>query len=98
MTNSADIDQLASSEANWSGYTLFDKAGHIRVQQDQGSLESPSYIYFCYKINWFWQQLRNKQILPFSNVDKVVNENQSKQWKVHFNLFITWFIITRVWI
>ena len=36
MTNSADPDQLASSEANWSGSTLFAKAGKIRAQQDQG--------------------------------------------------------------
>ena len=36
MTNSADPDQLASEEANWSGATLFAKAGHIQVQQDQG--------------------------------------------------------------
>ena len=35
MTNSADPDQLASSEANWSGSTLFAKAEHIPVQQDQ---------------------------------------------------------------
>ena len=35
MTNSANPDQLASSEANWSGSTLFAKAGHVRVQQDQ---------------------------------------------------------------
>ena len=34
MTNSADPDQLAS-EANWSGSTLFAKAGPIQVQQDQ---------------------------------------------------------------
>ena len=34
MANSADADQLASSEANWSGSTLFAKAGYIRVQQD----------------------------------------------------------------
>ena len=34
MANSADPDQLASSEANWS--TLFAKAGYIRVQQDKG--------------------------------------------------------------
>ena len=27
MANSADLDQLASSEANWSGSTLFAKAG-----------------------------------------------------------------------
>ena len=32
MANSADPDQLASSEANWSGSTLFAKAGYIRVQ------------------------------------------------------------------
>ena len=36
MTNSVDPDQLASSEANWSGSTLFAKAGFIQVQQDKG--------------------------------------------------------------
>ena len=36
MTNSADLEQLASSGANWSGSTLFAKAGFIRVQQDKG--------------------------------------------------------------
>ena len=36
MTNGADPDQLASEEANWSGFTLFAEAGHNRVQQDQG--------------------------------------------------------------
>ena len=36
MANSADLDQLAFEEANWSGSTLSAKAGHIRVQQDQG--------------------------------------------------------------
>ena len=36
MTNSAYPDQLASEEANWSGSTLFSKAGPIRVQQDKG--------------------------------------------------------------
>ena len=34
MANSADPDQLASSEANWSGSTLFVKGGYIQVQQD----------------------------------------------------------------
>ena len=29
MTNSAESDQLASSEANWSRSTLFAKAGHV---------------------------------------------------------------------
>ena len=35
MTNSADPDQL-TSESNWSGSTLFAKAGYIQVQQDKG--------------------------------------------------------------
>ena len=29
MINSADPDQLASEEANWSGSTLFTKTGHV---------------------------------------------------------------------
>ena len=28
--------QISSSEANWSGSTLFEKAGYIQVQQDKG--------------------------------------------------------------
>ena len=36
MANSADPDQLASSEANWSGSTLFAEVGHILFQQDKG--------------------------------------------------------------
>ena len=38
MANSADPDQLASSEANWSGSSLFAKAGYIQAQQDKGNL------------------------------------------------------------
>ena len=38
MTNSAAPDQLAYSEANSSGSTLFAKTGHIRIQHDQGCL------------------------------------------------------------
>ena len=34
MTYNADPDQVASSEANWSGSTLFAKTG--RVQQEKG--------------------------------------------------------------
>ena len=36
MANSVDPDQLASSEANWSGSKLFAKTGYIWVQQDKG--------------------------------------------------------------
>ena len=41
MTNGADPDQLASKEAskeaNWSGSTLFVRAGYIQVQKDKGN-------------------------------------------------------------
>ena len=36
MANSVDPDQLASSEANWSGTSLFANAGYIQVQHDKG--------------------------------------------------------------
>ena len=36
MANSAEPDQLASSEANWPGSTLFEKLGYIWVQHDKG--------------------------------------------------------------
>ena len=36
MANSADPDKLASLETNWSGPTLFAKAGYNLVQQDKG--------------------------------------------------------------
>ena len=36
MENSADPDQLASEEANWSGSTLFAEEGSISIQQDKG--------------------------------------------------------------
>ena len=35
MSNSADPDQLASSEVNWSGSTLIAKAEYILVQHDK---------------------------------------------------------------
>ena len=35
MAYSAAPDQMASSEAKWSGSTLFAKAGYSRVQQDK---------------------------------------------------------------
>ena len=36
MANSAGPDQLASSEANWSGSTLFANAGYILAHLDKG--------------------------------------------------------------
>ena len=36
MIFSADPDQLASSEANWSGSAMLEKVEYIRVQHDKG--------------------------------------------------------------
>ena len=36
MAIGADLDQLASLEANWPGSVLFAKAGYSLVQQDKG--------------------------------------------------------------
>ena len=47
MSNSVDPDQLASSEANWSGSTLFTKADFIRDQQDQVILTATCYLFIC---------------------------------------------------
>ena len=33
MANSVDPDQLDSSEANWSGSTMFAKSGYIQIQR-----------------------------------------------------------------
>ena len=55
MANSADPDQLASSEANWSGFTLFANAGYIRVQQDKGKDFEVLYKY------WVWLVLCKRE-------------------------------------
>ena len=39
MTNSADPDQLASSEANWSGSTVFAKTGHVMFSKSRVKLQ-----------------------------------------------------------
>ena len=44
MTSSVDPDQLASSEVNWSGSTLFAKAGFILAQQDNMVNESNYFL------------------------------------------------------
>ena len=55
MTNSADPDQLASEEANWSWSTLFAKIRYIWVQQDQDNVKlhyenTPTEIYRKFRL------------------------------------------------
>ena len=64
MTNSADPDQLAS-EANWSGSTLFAKAGHIQVQQDKGSSAKQIRIPVLHYSIVFWSSLIMESIPGF---------------------------------
>ena len=44
MANSADPDQLASSEANWSGSTLFAKQGISGLSKSNVNLKIFDYI------------------------------------------------------
>ena len=46
--NSADLDQLAN-EANWSGSTLFAKAGHIRFSRARVDLNKIYFIVYIIK-------------------------------------------------
>ena len=58
MANSADPDQLASSEANWSGSTLFAKAGY---SQDTAG---PGLIKFHYQCKGnFWISHENNEFI-----------------------------------
>ena len=56
MTNSTDPDQLASSEANWSGSTLFAKTGRVvfskrRANISQKIKSNPKYENRLIQIN-----------------------------------------------
>ena len=68
MTNSADPDQLASSsEANWSGSTLFAKTGHDvlskrRVNNDNNSLERDGVDSNRNTTDLFWGDYNNMHI------------------------------------
>ena len=64
VANSADPDHLASSEANWSGFTLFAKAGHIQVQQDQLSFRRPEFIFILAVNIYIWQSWPGTKNVP----------------------------------
>ena len=57
IPNSLDPDQLASSEANLFGSTLFAKTDHIWLQQDQGY-----YFHSCSQYRYlYYKQCRSRQ-------------------------------------
>ena len=46
MTNSADPDQLASSEANWSGSALFAKTGQVVISKRKVNI-----VFYIYTVD-----------------------------------------------
>ena len=56
MTNSADPDQLASSEANWSGSTLFANVGHYNYISYEKILWIRTFLSICWycQTNKYW--------------------------------------------
>ena len=64
MTNSADPDQLASSEAKWFGTALFAKTGHvmfsnIRVKQELRQTKDIEFGLLPVKLNPFHVHMIN---------------------------------------
>ena len=58
MGSSADPDQLASSEANWSGFTVY-KGSIYPGSAGQGLKTSLYYNFYCIEVEqiengWFW--------------------------------------------
>ena len=67
MVNSADPDQLASEEANWSGYTLFAKQGisgfsKTRVNSFRAKCQTTFVDYFPFFFFFFWQTIGRKEV------------------------------------
>ena len=60
MTNSADPDQLASSEANWSGSALFAKTGHVVFSKRRVN-SFPASGNFCHLLITFANSLDQDQ-------------------------------------
>ena len=86
MANSADPDQLASSEANWSGSTLFAKAGYIRVQQDKGYgyvtlIADLAFYSSCYQHNFFSFDRFLMKLVDKVDMDKV--PRGAVNWREH---------------
>ena len=74
MTNSADPDQLAASEAKWSGSTLYIKAGHLGSAEPGLKPQNYNFMYPKYLDRQAWangvdldqtlQNVASEQILP----------------------------------
>ena len=113
MTNSADPDQLASSEANWSRSTLFAKTGHVmfskwRVKGTEYNWNifchfykkttfTPSCLYSCIPIS-FWTGVFSKREQILLPCPEVIKLfSCSTQLSMKFVLFINLKILTKFW-
>ena len=80
MENSADPDELAFSEVDWSGSTLFAKAGHMRVQPDQGYVTNCKVIRCSKHIReGFWLKIYNISLSAFFLYTVIVLGLRTKQ-------------------
>ena len=82
MTNSADPDQLASSEANWSGSTLFAKTGHVVLSKRRVKTYTKhtyrSFVLFeISQLFWYTAQYFFTTELPLRK-----RGNLSRKWKL----------------
>ena len=80
MPNSADPGQLAYSEAIWSGSTMFAKAGHIRVQQNQGKesiFHNTTCLFTAYCLQAIFDTARGKDV--FSEKQYVLREQMTPE-------------------
>ena len=104
MANSADPDQLASSEANWSGSTLFAKAGYIWVQQTifwdslhempKSAFWKKKYIYHQFviqrvvKVNMYRGPVFHLSVCSVSQPTLILAPTLSLIFRLHFTIFI----------
>ena len=84
MTNSADPDQLASSEANWSGSTLFAKAEYIQVEQDKGNCKLNQ------QYTWIIYSKPNLFACPFFFAQVHFDEVSNRIIHIVFSIFKVW--------
>ena len=108
MTNSADPDQLASSEANWSGSTLFAKTGYVvfsrrRVNKSSPEQNNSDLLLYCqyltvkmmnsrYSTNIIHNQLVCLPSIWLQHILRWVIEGQLASFVVFFFFFFFFFV------
>ena len=77
FTSSADPDQLASSEANWSGSTLFVKTGHVMFSKRRITCSRRLHMFLGQTIILF---ISAHSLSPQNKVTELLEASCSKIW------------------